>query len=407
MRRLFSSVLFAFAVACGSSSSSSDAPALPPPDPPPADDAGPPPPPDAGAPALLSRLPEAQSLGGPVIKNPLIVPVVWTSDPLAADIDTWLAAWDKTTYWGDMVAEYGIAKPKLAAAIHISDAVAASITSTDIREWLAQNIDGGNPAFPKTDENTFFMLVYPPGTTISLMGRTSCKEYHGFHDETQIASGARVSYAVISRCDSIPEAPVTGIQYVAAVASHEVLEGLADPLPFSNAAYAAVDPDHQGWYDGTGGEIGDLCALQGNAFFQPADFPYTVQKIWSNAAAKAGKDPCIPEKSSEPWFIAAAEITKAENAKYAGLKIPVGTERKVPLDVYSDGPLSGPMTLKAAEIVSTGHLTFTFDKTTASPGDKVMLTIKAEAAGAGGSDDFVIAATVGSRRNLWFGIVAH
>src|SRR5262249_61339899 len=130
---------------------------------------------------------------------------------------------------------------------------------------------------------------------------------------------ARVSSAFICRCGGIPEAPVTGIQSVAAVASHEVLEGLADPLPFSNAAYAAVDPDHQGWYDGTGGEIGDLCALQGNAFFQPADFPYTVQKIWSNAAAKAGKDPCSPEKSSDPWFIAAADIPQAENANHPHL----------------------------------------------------------------------------------------
>jgi hypothetical protein len=368
---------------------------------------------DAGdeAGAIIPTLPQAVSLGGPVVKSPKIVPVVWAGDPLSADIDAWLAAWDKTTYWADMLADYGIAKPALGATIRVAEAAPAALGDADIQTWVASRLDGTHPEFPTPDENTFFMLVYPPGTTITITGYgTSCQEFHGFHEATQIASGREVPYAVVSRCTSIPEAKVTGVQYVAAVASHEVIEGLADPFPFDHPAYADVDDAHRAWGLVTGGEIGDLCALQGNAFYVPGDFPYTVQKIWSNGAAKAGKDPCIPEKTGEPYFAAAprlAETIEMPNGRGSGLAIPVGQERQVTVDVFADAPTSGPITLHAMEVRSRGHLATSLDRTTALPGETVTLTIKAVAASTDGAEPFAVTATVGGRTNYWFGAVAH
>jgi hypothetical protein len=399
---------------CSSSPSSSAAPATLP-------DAGAPddaatgdePAADAGedAAALTPALPQAVSLGGPVVKTPKIVPVAWTSDPLAGDIDSWLAAWEKTTYWGDMVADYGIAKPTLGTTIRITDPAPPTLDDTQIQTWVAAHLDGTHPDFPAVDANTFFMLVYPPGTSITLLGNgTSCQDFHGFHDATQLPGGLEVPYAVVSRCPSIPEASVTGVQYVAAVASHEVLEGLADPFPFDHPAFQDVDPAHKAWALVTGGEIGDLCALQGNAFYQPADFPYTVQKIWSNKAALAGKDPCIPEKTGEAYFAAAPRLPDTidmPNGRGQGLRIPVGQTRQVTVDLYADGPIEGPMTLRAAEVRSKGHLTMSLDRTTAKPGETVTLTIQAVAASTDGAEAFAVMASVGKRINYWFGAVAH
>ena len=81
----------------------------------------------------------------------------------------------------------------------------ATISQSEIHTFVATQ-------FPTADANTFPMLIYPPGTSITLQGRKSCGEFHGFHDETQIAGGTRVSYAVVSRCDSVPEVDVTGVE---------------------------------------------------------------------------------------------------------------------------------------------------------------------------------------------------
>jgi hypothetical protein len=246
----------------------------------------------------------------------------------------------------------------------------------------------------------------PQGTTItwspSSGGGSSCTQFHGYHGELPpLASGVKVPLAVLARCPTLPEVHVTGIQYVAAIASHEVLEGLADPFPNSNPAYLAVDDAHSGW-GATGAEIGDLCALQGNAFYQPADFPYTVQKVWSNAAAKARKDPCVPEKDGEPYFVAGMKLDN-----YGTVKIAVGKEATIPIVVYADAPMSAEVTLDAHEYPGHGDLTATFDKTTAKVGDTVTLTIKSLAVSPQGQEAFAVGATVGKRTNLFFGIVSH
>jgi hypothetical protein len=347
------------------------------------------------------------TLGGPVVKSPKIVPIVWTTDDLAADIDTWLAASAKTTYWGDQVAEYGVGRPTFGATVHVSDALPQTLSDGELKAWLVSKLDGTHPEFPVPDANTFFLLVYPAGTTITLPlmegGGASCSAFHGFHSETApIASGLKIPYAVVSRCASIPEAPVTGIQYVAAVASHEVLEGLADPFVFTDGAYQLVDDAHAGWAAVMTGEIGDLCALQGNAFYQPPDFPYTVQKMWSNAAASAGKDPCIPEMNGDPYIMGIPQLDA-----HGAVKIAVGAEAKVPVYVYADTPTDAPVTLQAHGLKGMGTLALTLDRATAKPGETVTLTVKSVAVGPTGEEPFAILATTGSRTNMFFGVVTH
>jgi hypothetical protein len=154
-----------------------------------------------------------------------------------------------------------------------------------------------------------------------------------------------------------------------------------------------------------------LCALQGNAFYEPADFPYTVQKIWSNTAAKAGKDPCIPEKASEPYFAGAPRlpdlVTMPDTLKYGAVNVPVGQERTIPLDVYADSPTAGPITIRAMEVRAKGHVTMTLDRTSANAGETLNLTIKAVAASSDGAEPFAVTASVGKRTNYWFGLVSH
>ena len=364
-------------------------------------------------PAPHTPLPTATSYGGPVVAHPKIVPVVFDVDPLAHDIETFTSAFAGTSYWQDVLKDYGIAKPVALPVVHVPGAVAASISDDEIQTWLAAQADGTHEGWPKTDPDTLYALFYPPDVTITYSGLgSSCTAFHGYHGETTTAAGDAVVYSVISRCASIPEAPVTGIQYVSAVASHEIVEGLTDPLPMTNSAYSSIDDDHLIWEFRPGGEVGDLCALVGDAFYTPTDFPYTVQRIWSNTAAASGHDPCIPQAAGKPYFNSAPvlpdDVTityQGSKGKTKGVKIPVGESRTIELDLFSDAPTDA-WTVSAidetAKIPTAAHLKFAFDRTTGQNGDKLHLTITVlKKDPTYGGEMFILSSKLGTQRNLW------
>jgi hypothetical protein len=181
-------------------------------------------------------------------------------------------------------------------------------------------------------------------------------------------------------------------------------------------AFQTTDDDHLGWMFITGGEIGDMCALVGDAFVTPPDFAYTVQRIWSNAAAKAGHDPCIMQPKGEPYFNAAPVLTDTIGFEYGGQKgttrgvlIPIGQSRTIEVDLYSDGKTSAAFSVRALEPTSAGkNLTFAFDRAAGVNGEKLLLTITANQKRADlGAEPFVLISSLGTRKNLWIGMVGH
>jgi hypothetical protein len=350
--------------------------------------------------------PQVEDSGGPVIAHPKIVPVSFPTDPLAGDIDVFSAAFASTTYWGDVVAEYGIAPAKPLTPIHVTTPVAATIDDSEIKTWLASELDGTHPEWPAPDADTLYVLYYPPGTTVTIQGASSCVAFHGYHSEAQVGS-KHVPYSVVSRCASIPEVNVTGIQYVSAVASHEIVEALTDPLPDVNPAYSGPDNDHQAWALALGGELGDMCALQGEVFFMPSDFPYTVQRIWSNAAAKANKDPCVPAYSGTNTYVEARPVTTdtvlfdyyGSIGSTKGVHVPLGQTKTIELDLLSSGPTAG-FSVSAGEAgTTTPNVTLTLDKNTGSNGDKLHLTIAPHSTNQTyGGELVIVRATLGTRK---------
>jgi hypothetical protein len=321
-----------------------------------------------------------------------------------------------------MTAEYGIAPAKPQTPIRATDVIPANIADGDIIAWLKAQLDGTHPEFPAPDPDTMYVLFYPPGTTITMSedpmggspGRPSCQTWHGYHANFTVGKDTEVAFAVISRCPGIPEAPVTGIDYVSAVASHEIIEGLADPHPFDHPAFDTPDFDHIVWEVFTGGEIGDLCALEGNAFFKPSDFPYTVQRIWSNKAAAAGGDPCVP-RIKAPYFQASFDppdtvmvTANGYTMKSKGFTVPVGQSKTIDVDLFSDGP-TGEWTVYAAQPKNFAPtLSLSLDKKGGQNGDKLTLTITAKAVDPTyGASPFALVSTLGGVRHYWYGLVGH
>src|SRR5262249_40227721 len=121
----------------------------------------------------------------------------------------------------------------------------------------------------------------------------------------------------------------------------------------TNPAYADVDEADEVWsFSLGGGEVGDMCAQFDGVFTQFPGLPYIVQRTWSNKAALAGHDPCVPALPGEVYVNAAPELTDqakvsfmGQTATFRAVKIPVGQSKTIDLDVFSDAATSGPISV--------------------------------------------------------------
>jgi hypothetical protein len=138
-----------------------------------------------------------------------------------------------------------------------------------------------------------------------------------------------------------------------------------------------------------------------------------VQRIWSNQAAINGDEPCVPAGTGEVYFNAAPEmndtVTTFAGAVH-GIQLAVGASKTVPIDLFSDGPTAGPISVQAVEratlVGGTPSLTFSFNRTSGVNGDKLMLTVTQGPTNRTIHTFFVIS-KVGTATHLWVGIVGQ
>jgi len=387
----------------------------------------------AGYPASHPPMPQVQNLGGPVMKSPKLVIITFAGDPLAPSIDDFVAkVAASATYWSGTTAEYGVGPVASVVDLSVAETPPSSLMDSDVQTWLTTKLsppDGGTPdagaAWPQPDGETLYMIYYPDGVTVSQGGGTSCNEFYGYHGDYALSSTTYVSYSVVARCPPFPT--TSAIDSIAAVASHELVEAVTDPLVQDHPAYAEPDVDHVAWASLAGGELGDMCAGFGNVFYKPTDVPYLVQRTWSNKAAAASLDPCQPDGAT-PNFNAAAMLNDAvkvvvDSSSFTtkGVTIPVGGTKTVELDLFSSAETSGPFTVQAydaASYVSMGGSPAELDvsfagKTTATGqnGDTLELTVKVLKADPSGGEMFLLVSTLGSGANAvqtyWVGLVGN
>jgi hypothetical protein len=163
--------------------------------------------------------------------------------------------------------------------------------------------------------------------------------------------------------------------------THELAEAATDPLFLTSPAYAAVDDAHAFWMELTGGgEVGDLCEQD---LVTPPDVGYAVQRIWSNAAASAGHDPCVPAVAPA-YFNVAADAPDAFFDPYAGttvegVAIQPHQSRTIDVHLVSDGPTDAWQVTGVDPNAAQGGerlLKLTLDRDVGSNGDVLHLTIQ-------------------------------
>jgi hypothetical protein len=97
-----------------------------------------------------------------------------------------------------------------------------------------------------------------------------------------------------------------------------------------------------------------------------------------------------------------------------GVTIAVGQSKTIEVDLFIDGPTSGPRTVAAYDALAkylggSASLDFQWDRTQGRNGDKLHLTVTLKAADAtfGGAHPFVVTSTLGSAQTAWAGLVVE
>jgi hypothetical protein len=374
--------------------------------------------PEVGAyPAPHSPAPREIFGGGTVLSKPRIVPITYDNDPLRAKIELFVTKLGASSFWKEVTSEYGVGPAVSGRPVHLSEAAPKTIDDVEVKAWFASRLDGSHPEFDPPDDQTMYALYFPSGTTYTLGGWTGCKEFGASDNMTTLPDGRRIPYIALPRCPPTPG--LDAWNTLSAYSSHEFYEEATDPF---KEAWVTVDDDHMAWsLTPPFSEIGDMCVADPTSYLVPADIGSAVQRAWSNRAARAGTNPCVPAPKGV-YFNAAPVLDDAVvigfgsagaadwSSTTKGVRIPVGGSKKVEIDLFSDAPVA-PWRVRAFDVAAaTGadpELALYLDRDHGQNGDKLELTIEVLRAGAFGGSRFLLVSDDGVRATFWFGYVGN
>lgn len=364
--------------------------------------------------AMPPAMPQLVNLGGTTLATPKVQPIFWAGDTAAQkqieDFEKQLAM---SSYWTTTTSEYGVGpltiKPTLMAP------GTPPTTDTAMLAMLKSQLDGTHAGWVY-DPNTIYSMFLPAGVVMTGALGTSCTDYGAYHDEVAGAQNQAIVYALMPRCQGA--SPAVTLDYLTVSTSHEWIEAVTDPHVNTAPAFGNADNDNAVWEYTPGAETGDYCEYVSTAE-QRLVGTFDVQRTWSNAAAKAGHDPCVP--AMDAAYVAAAPIFDGTVpiAAYSGTvttratQVPLNMSKTIEVQLYSDQP-TADFTVGAIDATAflggTAELSFQWDKQTGHNGDKLHLIITRKVAGQAtmGGSEFVITATSGTTPTaLYWGFAAN
>jgi hypothetical protein len=329
--------------------------------------------------AKHAAFPQVIYQDGGIITAPQLVTVTFPGDTLADSLVSFGQTVESSSWWTTVIAGYCesggapcISAGATAMSVAYPTAPASSYTDSDqggastLRTFLEDAITSAILPAPQPGaiSNTLYLVYFPTSTVINFDGSASCQAFDGYHGSFPYG-GQQVPYAVIPECSGASAGetpPVTTLQNTTITASHEILEAASDPSDVSTGYFMSfTDTANFGWLDVEGGEIADLCV---DPFLlaqdEWAEGSFIVQRIWSNANAQAGLDPCVPVPSGEVYFSGAPV--------QSFFVMDVGTTLTFEVDAFSTGPRDN-WTLSAQDWTnaSTSYLSFTIEGGTDNP----------------------------------------
>jgi hypothetical protein len=372
-------------------------------------------------PAPHPPLPTLKNEGGPVITDMKMITVTFVGEPnrdTFRQFDDMVVA-SSSTWWTAVASEYGVHAGTGGQYVELDDTVSGKTIDNDkdLIPLLQNAVAAGK--LPTPDANTLYAIYLPKTTHITLEGATSCQGFGAYHDYAKFTVNGQTvngAFAVIPQC---------GTSGTSVSASHEFIEAATDPHPFT--VPNPPDPTsyyvyNDAWFGNGGGEIADLC--EGRGTFTLNNTP--VALAWSNAAALASKNPCVPSDPTKIYFGAAFatdtvhgihdQVGNGPDYDSEGyLLVKAGDTRNVDVTIFSEAKLPHDLTLAVLGIdgstgqttptITTG-VTSTLSQTTGHNGQHVTMTLKVDPSAQPGDYQFIVRATLETKDyHSWFAIL--
>jgi hypothetical protein len=368
-------------------------------------------------PAFAIGRPQVIDVGGPSMKNVRVVPIFFADDPDAARYVAFLNAYAASPYWPQMVGEYGVGSLTIANAVTLSVNAPANLPDSDLQTLVLGELDGTHPEVGPIDATTLAGTIYlfhAPSTTNGSSPQPhplpSCTRMFGYHFEVLLGSND-VTYAIAYDCPP-PPFFTTSFDLTTAVITHEIVEAVSDPEPFTMPAYAGLNYPAIPWALASGDELGDMCEAFASSWVKVADLGYAIQRTWSNNAALAFHDPCVPVPPSETVYFAAVPDSQdtvvwnnGSGLKLPGTRIVLGETATVEIDFASSGPTDDWAIDVAEQVDGAPVLDITLDRTTGQNGNLVHASIKTLRRPLYNLAYYRVRSTLGSNSTYWWGAV--
>jgi len=361
---------------------------------------------DGGAggnyPAFTPDVGQLVNRGGSQLTAAKIVTVTWTADSNASTFEDFDDKIGGSSYWQSTLKEYGIGPATGGAANHvrISAAPMSTIDVLDLEAWLVTQVQSPSTSgWPAYDPQTLYVVWIPPAIKLTAGGADACIGNQGtYHSEVTVGTNS-VPYVFV---DEACNGSMSLLDVATQTGSHAIAEAVTDPHLYTAPAYLGFDTSHIAWqaWQGNTAEVADICVLFPDAYFKgPSSLPYSLQRLWSNANAKAGHDPCGPA-TTDPYYNVAPQGlamlstvvigTSTKAVKGLGYDVPVGTTKSIEVGYYSDAPLAGPITLTAVEgdgftTAATHVLTLSVGKGSGGNGDTDTVSVTMNGGNAAGN----------------------
>ena len=333
---------------------------------------------------------------GKVIASPVFLGVYFGTDADQPTLDAMVSKFASSKYWSTL-SEYGVGAATVSTSIAVTEAAPTAVTDNEIDTWLKGKLDGTHAEFGGVDATTLaskiLVLFYPSTTTISAFGGKLCVGIGSYHAAATLASGAVAQYLVIPRCSGAPLAVSTSLTAMMVSAPTDPIGAVSGWRIWNDGQYAReLDAP----------EVGTACQFLKPV--TPPDLGFPITRIWSNAASVAFHDPCVPAPEG-PYFTSVPvqkdDISFAAGSKIKGIKLAADGTADVEVHLSSDGPTTGPWTVKATSL--SGPLTFTFDSSSGKNGDVLHLHIVNS--GTAGSPFFLLS-ELGGRQTMELAIAS-
>ena len=367
------------------------------------------------------RFPQIQNGGGPVLAGPSVQPVFFANEAAAKItlVQAFLGKLAGSAYWAATTGEYGVGPLTAAAPITLTEAAPAATDQASIEAWILDALTTGK--LPAPADGVIHALYYPSGTTITDdHGGVSCVSFGGYHDEVDF-DGMKLAYTVVPHCDAYAgKSPfhfpgglvLQGDGFVTGLSSHELVEAATDPAVSSAPAYQQIDAAHLPWIEYlVAGETADSCEFQPGAFYEDPELGYLVQATWSNAAALAGRDPCVPSSGKYVGAFPRVGVELVAGFLAYAIAVADGSTATIPIELAGEDPASPPWTVTPIDFETTlggaARLELTLDRTTGKNGDVLMLTIKALSHDSKGLAGFILESTLGGKTTRVPGLVTQ